>query len=394
MCGKGLQVYFMANAVSNVNNISKTVQTANVKPADTKKLIKYVNGEALKEVPDTFASTTKSAMGSVAVFEGIPLLNFIKRNLSLKKNGSEFVKDSMNTLGQNNRNALKQILKGEGSLGKRILDFVSTSNKSRLSYSELRRIAKAETKAIKAGNKYAKIAEKLAKNPTEKLTGKAAKALNNSTKFAEKAIGEKTALKSAQQAGKTAGKFGKLGKYLKSSGAGIMLVFSGLAEMFTEVVPTFKELGKEKGMKQLGKSAVKVAGDTVGFVAGEAAGTAIGTAIGTALFPGVGTVIGAAAGFIGGMLGSFVMGKVTKGITGKSEREIAKEQQEEQQAQELSKNNESLDEIKKAAEEKVAADAADDGVLTEDSKEIQEILAELEEEAQGETQTSTNPFAA
>ena len=105
---------------------------------------------------------------------------------------------------------------------------------------------KAETKAIKASNKYANIAEKLAKKPTEKLTGKAAKALNKSTKLAEKAIGEKTALKTAQQAGKAAGKFGKIGKYLKSSGAGIMVVFSGLAELFTEVVPTFKELGKEK----------------------------------------------------------------------------------------------------------------------------------------------------
>ena len=38
---------------------------------------------------------------------------------------------------------------------------------------------------------------------------------------------------------------------MKSSGAGFMIVFSGITETFTEVIPTFKELGKKKGMKQI-----------------------------------------------------------------------------------------------------------------------------------------------
>ena len=58
---------------------------------------------------------------------------------------------------------------------------------------------------------------------------------------------------------------------------------------------------------------------------------AIGSAIGTALFPGIGTAIGAATGLVVGMLGSYGAGKITEKLVGKSERELAKEQQENNQ---------------------------------------------------------------
>ena len=137
-------------------------------------------------------------------------------------------------------------------------------------------------------------------------------------------------------------KFGKCGKFMKSSGAGFMLIFSGIAEGLTEVVPTFKELGFKKGIKQLGKSAVKVVGDTAGFIAGQAIGKTVGSIAGAKLgavigsvVPGVGTAIGAAAGFVCGLLGSFLAGKLTKSITGPSEREIAKEKQQDAESSEI-----------------------------------------------------------
>ena len=134
----------------------------------------------------------------------------------------------------------------------------------------------------------------------------------------------------------------KLGKLMKNSGAKGMLIISGVIEFFTEVRPTFKELGVKKGLKQLAKSAVKVVGDTFGYVAGSQLGTAAGSLAGafaaakiaaitgTAVAPGVGTVIGSLCGFVGGLLGSWAVRKVTSPFT-KSERDIAQEQQQEVQ---------------------------------------------------------------
>ena len=169
---------------------------------------------------------------------------------------------------------------------------------------------------------------------------------------------------------------------MKSSGAGLMLVFSGISEATTEVIPTFKELGAKKGIKQLGKSAVKVVSDTAGFVIGEQAGMAIGSAIGTAIMPGIGTAVGAVCGFIGGLVGSFVAGKVTKSLIGNTEREIAKEQAQQEQAKILHTNTASLEELKKSAIAKIEQEAAN-GELSEDSKIALQTLQNME---------NTNPF--
>ena len=170
----------------------------------------------------------------------------------------------------------------------------------------------------------------------------------------------------------------RIGKLMKSTGAGFMLVFSGIIEGITEVYPTFKELGVKKGIKQLGKSAVKVLGDTFGFIAGENLGVAAGTAIGTAICPGIGSAIGAACGFLGGLLGSFAMGKVTKAITGKSEREIAKEQQENNQLNKIASDNTAINELKEAAKLKLQEEYSQTGTLSEDSKIALQTLQNLE----------------
>ena len=149
---------------------------------------------------------------------------------------------------------------------------------------------------------------------------------------------------------------------------------SAFEELFrTTVTDFYSTPGFKKGIKQLGKSAIKVVGDTAGFIGGECVGTAIGAAAGSALagtkigaaigsvFPGFGTAIGAAVGCVCGMLGSFVMGKVTKAITGKSEREKAAEQQENQQLNELIKNKQSIEELKAEALLKLQEEAAQNG---------------------------------
>lgn len=361
----------MVNGI-NTNNIINTQQVAadaSKNSEQVKKLLKYTSGESIKEVPDTFVSNTKSGASSALLFEGLPFAFLLKRN---KKLQGVFINDSMKELAQVNKKALENLLKGEGKLTTRIKDFIKTANESNKTYSEIKSAVKAQFKAEKAAAKLAKKgAETAAKETVETTAKKAA---------------ETAAKEAAKTAAKSAGKLSKFTKFMKSSGAGFMLVFSGIIEGVTEVIPTFKELGKEKGMKQIGKSAVKVAGDTVGFIAGQQAGVAIGTAIGTAICPGIGSAIGAGVGFIGGLLGSWVMGKVTKAIVGKSEREIAKENQTNQIANEITNNDEKMQELKNETITKIQEEAViNNGQLSEDSQIALKTLENLD---------ATNPFAA
>lgn len=367
MCSKE----FGAFMVSIINNLGVTNNIPNKTASnDVKTLIKYVNNEALKETPDTFTSTTKSALGSAAVFEGIPFFNFIRRNAAMNKfakaSGKNFVtKDLMNNLGQINKEALQNLLHGKENIGKRILSYLNTTKGTTQAYRDVRGALSAQLKEAKAVSKGSKNITKYTAKSAEKL---------KTAQEAVKKIGTKT---TAEAGAKTVSKLGKIGNLFKSSGAGIMLVFSGIIEGVSEVVPTFQELGFEKGMKQLGKSTVKVLGDTAGFIAGEYAGTAIGSAIGTAIFPGVGTAVGAVCGFVGGMLGSFLTGKVTKAITGKSEREKVKEEELNKQIQDISNNDEALEELKNTAKLKIQEEAQA-GVLSEDSKVAMDVLNNLD----------------
>lgn len=367
----------MVNSVSSNNllNTGKTIASTN--PNDVKNLTKYVNNQALKEVPDTFSSTMKSAGSSVLLFEGLPLVKFIKNKLKLK---NATINNGMKAIADSNKNALNNLFKGEGKFSSKVLDFIKTANTNKAEFTEIKAYAKAENKAAKAASKAVK---KAGTKAADKTAVKAAKAAENAAKSAE-AIGKKT----AESAVKSAGKFGKIGKFMKSSGCGIMLAFSGIIEGVTEVIPTFKELGAEKGMKQLGKSAVKVVGDTVGFIAGEQLGVAAGTAIGTAICPGIGTAVGAVFGFVGGMLGSFIAGKATKAITGKSEREKAQEQQAQETANQVFNDKQALDELKNMAAIKIQEEMElNNGNLSEDSMAALEILERMENEQK-------NPFAA
>ena len=148
---------------------------------------------------------------------------------------------------------------------------------------------------------------------------KAAKAAE-ATAGAAKAVGSFSLMNTAKDA-------------LKSGGFKGMAAIEGVIETFTEVIPAF-QLGTDKGIKQVGKSAVTVAGSAAGWCAGAyvggAVGAKVGAAVGTAICPGVGTAVGAAIGLVGGLIGSWLGHKAAKAVVGKSEVEKAQEQAQEQ----------------------------------------------------------------
>ena len=381
----------MVSAISSTNVINQQP----VKEADINKLVKYSGTETLQDVPDTFSSTTKSAASSALFFEGIPLLNFLFRN---KKVNGTFGNANLKILGQADKEALNNLLKGDGKLSTRIADYIKHANQSKFVYMDEKAAVKAKAKAAKLAEKAKKLTDKAAKKPNSKIAEyfankaetKSKKAISDCISKTEKAVDSRIAIttKTATpvKLGKigtklnklTKGKFGNISKFMKSSGAGIMLVFSGIIEGVTEVVPTFKELGTEKGLKQLGKSTIKVLGDTAGFIAGEQAGMALGSAIGTAICPGIGTAVGAICGFVGGLLGSFAAGKITKAITGKSEREIANEQKTNENAKQVTNNTETSDTTQPIQNTQLA----ENGLDQNSEKALQEI----------ENLNATNPF--
>lgn len=381
----------MVSAISSTNVINQQP----VKEADINKLVKYSGTETLQDVPDTFSSTTKSAASSALFFEGIPLLNFLFRN---KKVNGTFGNANLKILGQADKEALNNLLKGDGKLSTRIADYIKHANQSKFVYMDEKAAVKAKAKAAKLAEKAKKLTDKAAKKTNSKIAEyfankaetKSKKAISDCISKTEKAVDSRIAIttKTATpvKLGKigtklnklTKGKFGNISKFMKSSGAGIMLVFSGIIEGVTEVVPTFKELGTEKGLKQLGKSTIKVLGDTAGFIAGEQAGMALGSAIGTAICPGIGTAVGAVCGFVGGLLGSFAAGKITKAITGKSEREIANEQKTNENAKQVTNNTETSDTTQPIQNTQLA----ENGLDQNSEKALQEI----------ENLNATNPF--
>ena len=357
MCRKGFGVYkVMVSSISTSNYSAAAIKKTSVAQKDVKTLVKYMNGETLATTADTFGSNLKSNAGSAAFFEGASFLNLVKNT---KISTGKFTNEALSALGETNKAALKNVVKGEGSFLSRVSDFVKTAFESNQSYSDIKTETTAAAKAAKAAAKAGvEVSDDVA---------------NAATKAATKVAGEV-----ADDVANAVTKTGVKG-FLKSSGAGFMLAINGIVELFSEVVPTFKELGAEKGFKQLGKSSVKVLGNTAGYVAGNAAGVAAGTAIGTALCPGIGTAIGAACGFIGGMLGSWGMGKLTDKITGESERTITANKASEKSARKIAKDSESLEELKNSVVAKLEEEAAaNNGQLSEDSLLAYQALQNLD----------------
>ena len=326
--------------------VSKTAVNAGVKAAE--------------QTSETFSSTLKSGITGTAMYQGIPLVNFIKRAIKIPEvittDGINInTKAVLQNMDKNILESFKNIFKGkDGSFVQRFLNFLNQSEKNQKNFSNFKEVLSAQ----KSVNKIAaKGTEDVVKAAQKNLSGSVSKFINP-RKYAAETVADltkelketsgfkklfksfelKNAVKNLDKLEKGAKSTSKLGKLMKSSGAKGMLILSGAVELFTEVRPAFKELGVKKGLKQLAKSAVKVVGDTFGYVAGSQLGTAAGSLAGafaaakiaaitgTAVAPGVGTVIGSLCGFACGLLGSWAVRKVISPFT-KSERDIAKEQQ-------------------------------------------------------------------
>lgn len=178
--------------------------------------------------------------------------------------------------------------------------------------------------------------------------------------FSKTAEVGKTA-KPLEEAAEVVVKGSKFAKFMK--GNALFAVISGASELFTQVIPTFTQLGAGKGINQILKSTAKVGASVGGWAAGAAVGAAIGSII-----PGAGTVIGgvigALLGLAGGCLGSWAATKVTEKIVGKDELEIAKEEQAKELAQEAAKNPQVAQQVMTAAAQRLQSEGTD----SEDAK--------------------------
>lgn len=367
----------MVNGI-DTNIVNNMMKTQAVTPINTTNAVQKV----AEQIPDTFTKTVTTSFKDSMLWNGIPLVKYFKnakKSTNIITSAGKIInsKEVMTGFDKKILDSFKNIIKGkDGTIFSRIGKFIKTSEEVQGSYSNLKSAVKATKKATKLITK-ANSAEKLEsviKSATDAadifVDAKGAKLktlqeqISNIGKQLESAPGNKKLAKELQKATKQLQKAaieetgkkgaGKLSKFMKNSGAKGMLIISGIIEVFTEVGPTFMELGVKKGLKQTAKSAVKVISDTFGYAAGSQIGAAAGSAagafvsakvsamIGSAFCPGLGTALGALFGFAGGLIGSWVLGKATKKITGKTEREIAKEQQEQNQQQFQQDNKEEL----------------------------------------------------
>lgn len=168
-----------------------------------------------------------------------------------------------------------------------------------------------------------------------------------------------------------------------------MLVMEGAVETFANVIPTFKQLGFKRGMKQLGRSTVKTITSVAGWVAGSVLGSKLGDVVGSLIGNNkAGAVVGAAI----NKVGSYIAGTVTqhyarKGadkILGKSELDKAKDEQAELIAKAASEDPEVFDALVQQAAERLAVEGED----TPESRAVNATLRNLvaqKEAAAGQT---------
>jgi len=176
--------------------------------------------------------------------------------------------------------------------------------------------------------------------------GKAARAVKNAT-----------GLSKASQAVKNSAKVSKVLKCCKGNAA--FAVIAGGMELATNVIPTYKELGTEKGNKQLVKSTVKFGAEIGGFAAGAKAGAAVGASFGP---------IGiAAGGLIGGLIGGFIARKAANAVCGKDELVKARESVAKEMANEAKNDTDAQAKLALAAKKKIEADSI---ASEEDAKDI------------------------
>ena len=154
-----------------------------------------------------------------------------------------------------------------------------------------------------------------------------------------------------------------LDAYRNESGT-FMLVLEGGMEAATNVVPTFKKLGAKRGFKQLGKSAVTTISSVAGWVAGSALGSKVGSIIKAATgSTKLGAILGVfadkACSYIGGSIVQHFTSKGAQKLVGKSELEKAKEEETMALAEMAQNDEEVLQALLVAANERMEAEGID-----------------------------------
>ena len=189
--------------------------------------------------------------------------------------------------------------------------------------------------------------------------------------------------KAVQQASAAAaangGKLAKAGKFMGGNGGFAAI---SLACEAPNIYKTYKELGADRGHKQLLKSAAIVGAETAGYAIGAKAGAAAGAAIGTAICPGIGTAVGAVAGVLTGLACSWLAGKGVRAIVGKDELQKAKEDQARRIALQVSTHPEYLDKVMAKAGDKLLSEDAESN---SDTPIALKSFRELAYAAEGET---------
>ena len=200
-----------------------------------------------------------------------------------------------------------------------------------------------------------------------------------------------------------------MAKVLKhGKGNALFLAITGGVELFTQVVPTFAQLGFTKGIKQIGKSIAKTAASVGGWVVGSAVGTQGGAMLGAAIgsvFPGVGTVIGGVVGglcgFVGGCIGSWFAGKAAEKVCGKNELEIAKEEKAKELIKQSKKDPQAMQEMLAAAAQRLQTEGGESedakiafGSLSKmkQSAESQKAEGDASSQTQGQAQPAAQSF--
>ena len=236
-------------------------------------------------------------------------------------------------------------------------------------------VAKIESmqKAAKAANP-GKLAKFIKSTKIGEFFGKTKNAVKSGINAFKGSLGIGTKAVSATTS--TVGKIAsKCGKFIKGNAA--FIAISAGAEALTNVVPTFKQLGKKAGWRQIGKSALKVAGSVGGWAAG--------AAIGTMICPGAGTLVGALVGIGCSMLGSWAGEKLASKIAGKDELELAQEQEVQSLAQAAQDDSEVKQELIAAVNERLNEEGlTDDGMVAQNS--LRRVLREQPQPQQAQTQ--------
>ena len=362
----------MVNGINSQSNIYALKDLVN--------LAKYANGVPLTDDAEKLTvSQVSSYPTMMCAYEGY---QWVKENKGQYKKAFKSVTD--------NGKAANDILKKNGVKGvlrvadaKEVLANIPTaealnglSAKTQDLYKNAQKLAEA-VKANPSNKDIAKQASQLLAKAEAASYAEMAKGTGLYQKF-KNAVGiTKVGQATRNMAAKSSTFKTCLDAYNNESG-NAMLVLEGGVEALTTVVPTFRKLGFKRGMKQLGRSAVRVVSSVAGWVAGSAVGSKIGEVVGALVGnTKVGAVVGAIAGSVGsyavGTVGQHYANKAVTKVLGKSELEKAKEEDCVKIAQAAQQDPEVFDALIQQAAERLVNEGED----TAESKAVNQVLRNL-----------------